>query len=73
MAGTDADPYIICGDFNSEMVGPAYHLAKEGYLSDAHIRSMQALEKMDNADGSVSRWHEYANFILRMISHIKQT
>ncbi|XP_035827524.1 actin cytoskeleton-regulatory complex protein pan1 [Aplysia californica] len=51
-AGNDLNPHIICGDFNSEVTSPGYQLAKEGYLSDAHIRNLQAMETMDNTDGS---------------------
>ncbi|GFS27034.1 glucose-repressible alcohol dehydrogenase transcriptional effector [Elysia marginata] len=51
-AGNDLSPHIICGDFNSKVTMAGYQLAKDGYLSDEHIRTLQALEALTNTDGS---------------------
>ncbi|RUS88253.1 hypothetical protein EGW08_003955 [Elysia chlorotica] len=51
-AGSDLNPYIICGDFNCKTTMPGYQLAKDGYLSDDHIRTLQNLEALKNTDGS---------------------
>ena len=53
-AGSDLNPHLICGDFNSTPSSPGYQLARDGYLSDQHIHDLQALNNMDNGDGSVS-------------------
>ncbi|GFN85747.1 glucose-repressible alcohol dehydrogenase transcriptional effector [Plakobranchus ocellatus] len=51
-AGSDMNPHIICGDFNSNPTSAGYQLAKDGYLSDDHIRSLQAVEALTNSDSS---------------------
>lgn len=51
-AGSDLNPHIICGDFNSKVTMAGYQLAKDGYLSDEHIRKLQTLEALTNTDGS---------------------
>ncbi|CAG5115137.1 unnamed protein product [Candidula unifasciata] len=51
-AGSDQNPHIICGDFNADASSPAYQLARDGYLSDDHIRKLQALQALSNTDGS---------------------
>uniref|UniRef100_A0A0B7AGS2 Endonuclease/exonuclease/phosphatase domain-containing protein n=1 Tax=Arion vulgaris TaxID=1028688 RepID=A0A0B7AGS2_9EUPU len=65
-AVSDLNPHIICGDFNSDVTSPGYQLAKDGYLSDDHIQKLQALQNLDNTDGS-SR--SLINYIWRAFQH----
>ncbi|XP_062610899.1 uncharacterized protein LOC134272714 [Saccostrea cucullata] len=53
-AGSDMNPHIICGDFNSEVTSPGYQLCTERYLSDACIQQLQSLENLQFQDGSKS-------------------
>ncbi|XP_059143429.1 nucleolar protein dao-5-like isoform X2 [Physella acuta] len=50
-SGSDMNPHIICGDFNSDHNSPGYHLAKEGYLSDNFIQSLQNIKSLATKEG----------------------
>lgn len=65
MAGGEGSPHIICGDFNSEWNSPAYQLVLDGYLSDTSIRKLQAVEKLELAEGSKS----LVNHLWRAFQH----
>ncbi|XP_014781402.1 mucin-17 [Octopus bimaculoides] len=53
-AGSDSNPHVICGDFNSSPKSPGYQLASEGYLADAMIQLLQSSKTMEMPDGSKS-------------------
>lgn len=53
-AGSDTNPHFICGDFNNKPSQAGYQLAKDGYLSDDMILSLQADESVEMPDGPVS-------------------
>ena len=53
MAGGVQQPHLICGDFNSPPLTPAYHVVTEGYLDDGSMSALQALTKVMLPDGKV--------------------
>ncbi len=53
-AGSDSCPHMLCGDFNSVPTSVGYQLAKDGYLTDSNIATLQAVENLDLQSGSVS-------------------
>lgn len=65
VAGGEGAAHIICGDFNSEWSSPAYQLVLDGYLSDASIRKLQAVERLDLSEGSKS----LVNHLWRAFQH----
>ncbi|KAK7476266.1 hypothetical protein BaRGS_00032459 [Batillaria attramentaria] len=65
VAGGEGAPHIICGDFNSEWHSPAYQLVLDGYLSDASIRKLQAVERLELNEGSKS----LVNHLWRAFQH----
>ncbi|KAL3881673.1 hypothetical protein ACJMK2_028083 [Sinanodonta woodiana] len=52
MAVGEANPHIICGDFNSEPSSSAYQLLKEGYIGDEAIQTLQNIDGIVLPDGS---------------------
>ena len=52
-AGGADKPHIICGDFNSIPSSAGYQLARDGYLSDDNVTSLQQLELVDTPEGEV--------------------
>ena len=53
LAGSETNPHVLCGDFNSEVTSPGYQLVLEGYLSDSMIDQLQSLANLQLPDGSV--------------------
>ncbi|XP_071112326.1 microtubule-associated protein futsch-like [Haliotis cracherodii] len=51
-AGSDSSPHFLCGDFNSTATSVGYQLARDGYLSDSNIASLQAVENLKLESGS---------------------
>ncbi|XP_055888209.1 uncharacterized protein LOC106076991 isoform X1 [Biomphalaria glabrata] len=54
-SGSDLNPHIICGDFNSMYNSPAYQLVKDGYLIDNNIKKLQAIQALELTDNTVSK------------------
>ncbi|KAH9508393.1 hypothetical protein Btru_055090 [Bulinus truncatus] len=54
-AGSDLNPHIICGDFNSLFSSPGYQLARDGYLVDTNIKKLQAIQALELTDDSASK------------------
>lgn len=52
LAGSETNPHVLCGDFNSEVTSPGYQLVLEGYLSDSMIDQLQSLANLQLPDGS---------------------
>ena len=52
-AGGADKPHIICGDFNSIPSSAGYQLARDGYLSDDNVTSLQQLELVETPEGEV--------------------
>ncbi|KAK3592339.1 hypothetical protein CHS0354_021673 [Potamilus streckersoni] len=52
MAVGEANPHIICGDFNSEPSSSGYQLLKEGYIGDEAIQTLQNIDGIILPDGS---------------------
>ena len=53
-AGGADKPHIICGDFNSTPYSAGYQLARDGYLNDRYVTSLQQLDRIEASDGEVS-------------------
>jgi endonuclease/exonuclease/phosphatase family metal-dependent hydrolase len=53
LAGSETNPHVLCGDFNSEVTSPGYQLVLEGYLLDSMIDQLQSLANLQLPDGSV--------------------
>ena len=53
LAGSETNPHVLCGDFNSEVTSPGYQLVLEGYLSDSMIDQLQSLANLQLPDGTV--------------------
>ncbi|XP_046583247.1 CCR4-Not complex 3'-5'-exoribonuclease subunit Ccr4-like [Haliotis rubra] len=51
-AGSDSSPHLLCGDFNSPATSVGYQLARDGYLSDSNIASLQAVDNLKLETGS---------------------
>ncbi|KAK0040079.1 DNA ligase 1-like isoform X3 [Biomphalaria pfeifferi] len=54
-SGSDLNPHIICGDFNSPYNSPAYQLVQDGYLIDNNIKKLQAIKALELTDNTVSK------------------
>ncbi|ESO92200.1 hypothetical protein LOTGIDRAFT_233228 [Lottia gigantea] len=64
-AGNDTSPFIITGDFNSEISSSGYQLGRDGYLSDVNIQKLQSLENLQTKEGSKS----LVNHLWRAFQH----
>ncbi|XP_041354854.1 muscle M-line assembly protein unc-89-like [Gigantopelta aegis] len=68
-AGSNDSSHIICGDFNLGSSTPGYQLACDGYLSDASLATLQAIENLDIAGVSKS----LVNHVWRAFQHTSST
>jgi CCR4-NOT transcription complex subunit 6 len=50
MAGGVLQPHLICGDFNSPPLTPAYQVVSDGYLDDRNMAILQSLTKVQLAE-----------------------
>ena len=70
-AGSDSNPRILCGDFNSTVTSAGYQLATEGYFNDDVLKQLQALENLNMPDGTVI--YKYPPFLYSdVIDNIKK-